>query len=136
MRTNKNLVKIIGEISEINKQRDIAERDSLIHQQELRRLRQHSDNLEAEVVNLVYSAAILISQLRENGNQDMDRIFLGEGDDVRETRQTLAELVSRLRFLYLVDALAPLSPENMAIVNAFTPNWDPQLPPPGRQNND
>lgn len=133
MRANKMLIKIIGDIAEVNKQKDIADRDCIVHQEEIRRLQQKSNNLDAEVVNHIYSAAVLISQLRDHGNRDMDMIFLGDVDTIQETRQNMGELIARLKFLYLVDPLAQLSNENTQIVYAFTRNWG-QNAEPNQQN--
>lgn len=139
MRSNKSLIKLVVDIREANKQRDIVDRDVMIHQQEIQRLREVSVNLQAEMQKLLYSAAILVMQLRDVRNRDVDRIFLGEEEEAGQSRQTMAELMARLRFLYDLDPMVPPSEEQMQIIRTFTPTWNiPARTQPGspvRENN-
>ena len=123
MKRSKNLVKHIEEIFETNKQTDIIEREIATNRDQIQRLQGLQQEREAEKNKTIYAAAILIHQMRNETNQDLDEIFLGEGDQVTERRQTIGELVARIRFMYDTDPMATLTPENRNIVVQFTPTW-------------
>lgn len=140
IRNNKEVVKGVIDITEMNKQVDILEREIQMHELEIQRIARILRERQAEREQLVFSAAVLIDQLRnqnEGGRANLNEIFIDgepENGGQNQRRIALGEVISMLKFTYIVDPLSNLTQVHRGIVMNVTPNW-PDQENPDRANN-
>lgn len=118
----KNLVDIL----ELRKQLDIRQREILVLQEEINRIRNQAVDKNVELNQILFSTSTLIQQIQNPDQEEynLDRIFVeGEDEGGVQARLTLAGTLSMLKFLYTTDPMSQLSQQELQIVHQETQDW-------------
>lgn len=111
VRGNKEAIRLVIDLSDSGKQVRIFERDIRRVEEERARITGLLEERKAQIDKSLVSLAILIDKINQQAQQDdeeleegqIDEIFLEDMEDGQNRRRTIAELLLRLRLLYLHD---------------------------------
>lgn len=114
VRRNKDVVKGINKISDIEKNLKVIRKELEKRRQDMDRLTDHRE--EAAQQKDLTALAILICDLSNQDGIDVDRIFMDGAEQANE-RLTVLEMVRMLRLIYLKDNFGPFTVEEQATFN-------------------
>lgn len=115
------------DLVELTKQISILKKEISVHEAEVRRLQATLIERQADVNKAVMIASMAIHSLKlGRSNSGEDTIFLEDDDSGRglAQRRTLGDIANRLRLLYIVDPIEPVSQEIMQVIERETPGWN------------
>lgn len=128
MRQNKNIQKMVLDITETSKSKKILQKEIADHEAELARLRESLRERIAEKTQQIFNLAMLVVQLRnpEGGDGQLDQIFV-DGDQVGiQVRENIQTITTALSIVYDLDPITPVDQVPLAaraIINNHTEDW-------------
>jgi len=132
VRGNKEAIKLVIDLSDSGKQTRILERDIRRLEGEKDRINGLLEERRAQIDKTLISLAILIDKINhqneqeDDGNEDggIDEIFLEDMEEGNNRRRTIAELILRLRLLYLHDPFAQGTQQEQNLVRDHTQDFN------------